>query len=307
MRESTMEGRVFRPGHRGLTILLTSALCLLPFALRAPAYAQTPVPPHRIVSLVPAVTEMLFAIGAGDFVIGVSSYDHYPKEVETRARVGALIDPDFERIISLKPDLIIVYGTQAELITRLDRARLPMFKYQLAGLADITTTLRVIGARVGRSGPANAEADRLERELADIRHRVAGEPRPKTLLVFGREAGAIRGVYASAGTGFLHDMLEIAGGDDVFADVKRQSVQASTEQILARAPEVIIEIRTDAGFTTSRAAGDEMKVWHVLPGIPAVRNNRLIMLTDAMLAIPGPRVADATRAIAKALHPGAFR
>jgi iron complex transport system substrate-binding protein len=268
--------------------------------------AQAASAPRRIVSVVPAVTEMLFAIGAGDAVIGVSTYDHYPKEVETRTRVGALIDPDFERIISLKPDLIVVYGTQGDLITRLDNAHVPMFRYQHAGLADITATLRSIGARVGHATAANAEADRIERDLADIKRRVSSEPRPRTLLVFGREAGAIRGVYASAGIGFLHDMLAVAGGDDVFGDVKRQSVQASSEQILARAPEVIIEIRTDAGFTASGAA-DEMKVWRALPGIPAVKNNRLIMLTDPMLAIPGPRVAEATRVIAKALHPGAFR
>src|SRR5205814_5188603 len=175
-----------------------SALCLLPFALRGPLLAQAAPTPRRIVSLVPAVTEMLFAIGAGDAVVGVSSFDHFPKEVDTRTRVGALIDPDFERIISLKPDLIVVYGTQGDLITRLDHAHLPMFRYQHAGLADITATIRAIDARVGHAAAANAEADRIERDLADIRRRVASEPRPKTLLVFGREAGAIRGVYASA-------------------------------------------------------------------------------------------------------------
>jgi iron complex transport system substrate-binding protein len=249
---------------------------------------------------------MLFAIGDGDAVVGVSSYDHYPAAVETRVRVGALVDPDFERIISLKPDLIVVYGTQADLITRLDRAHLPMFRYAHAGLADITSTIRAIGLRVGRADAANAEADRIEGELAAIRRRVSQEPRPKTLLVFGREAGALRGIYASAGIGFLHDMLDVAGGNDVFGDVKRQSVQASTEQILARAPEVILEIRSEAGFTEAQA-DEQMKVWRTLPAIPAVKTNRLIMLTGAMLSIPGPRVAEATLAIAKALHPKAFQ
>jgi iron complex transport system substrate-binding protein len=289
-----------------LTILLTSALCLLPSAFLSRSRAQAPPAPRRIISLVPAVTEMLFAIGDGDAVVGVSSYDHYPAAVETRVRVGALVDPDFERIISLKPDLIVVYGTQADLITRLDRAHLPMFRYAHAGLADITSTIRAIGLRVGRADAANAEADRIEGELAAIRRRVSQEPRPKTLLVFGREAGALRGIYASAGIGFLHDMLDVAGGDDVFGDVKRQSVQASTEQILARAPEVILEIRSEAGFTEAQA-DEQMKVWRTLPAIPAVKTNRLIMLTGAMLSIPGPRVAEATLAIAKALHPKAFQ
>jgi ABC-type Fe3+-hydroxamate transport system substrate-binding protein len=80
---------------------------------------------RRIISLVPAVTEMLFAIGAGDAVVGVSSYDHYPPAVETKTRVGALVDPDFERILSLKPDLVIVYGTQNDLVARLGRPVCP--------------------------------------------------------------------------------------------------------------------------------------------------------------------------------------
>ena len=87
-------------------------------------------PPQRIVSLVPAVTEMLFAIGAGPRVVGVSSFDKYPPEVSTRARVGALVDPDLERILSLRPDLVVVYATQDEFRAQLERARIPAFVYQ---------------------------------------------------------------------------------------------------------------------------------------------------------------------------------
>ncbi len=261
--------------------------------------------PHRIICLIPAVTEMLFAMGGGADVIGVSTYDHYPPEATTRPRLGALIDPDIERILSLRPDLVVVYGTQMDLIARLDRAHIPMFKYEHAGLADITITIRALGARVGRSSDADRLAGEIEHSLDDIRARVKNRPRPKTLLVFGREPGSLRGIYASAGVGFLHDMLDVAGGDDVFGEVKKQSVQATTEQILAHAPDVIIEFHSDSS-TPDRQARD-LNVWRTLASVPAVKNNRLYLLPDDMMVIPGPRVADATLVLAKRLHPDAFR
>ena len=97
---------------------------------------------------------------------------------------------------------------------------------------------------------ANALASRIEQQLADIRQRVATQPRPKTLLVFGREPGSLRNIDASGGDGFLHDMLEVAGGTDVLGDIHRQSVMMSTEMVLARAPEVIVELRIRRKTTT---------------------------------------------------------
>src|SRR5436190_5010869 len=120
---------------------------------------------------------MLFAIGAGPQVAGVSSYDRFPPETLAKPKVGALLDPDFERILSLRPDLVVVYGTQTDLIARLDRAHVPLFKYEHAGLADITSTIRKIGERVARATAGNALADRLEREFEEIRRSVAGKPK----------------------------------------------------------------------------------------------------------------------------------
>ncbi|HEX5216414.1 MAG TPA: ABC transporter substrate-binding protein [Vicinamibacterales bacterium] len=258
--------------------------------------------PVRIISLIPAVTEMLFAIGAGPQVVGVSSYDTYPPEATTLPKVGALVDPDFERILTLKPDLVVVYGTQADLITRLGRVNIPMFKYQHAGLADITTTIRTLGARVGRTNDASNLAATIERGLEATRRRVAGRPRPKTALLFGREPGSLRSLFASGGYGFMHDMLETAGGADIFADMKKQSVQTSAEMLLARSPEVIIEVHPAGEWTPARIAA-ERKVWNGLPSLPAVKSDRIYILADDRLNTPGPRVADAVRMLADILHP----
>ncbi len=256
---------------------------------------------HRIVSLVPAVTEMLFAIGAADAVVGVSSFDHYPPDVETRTRVGALIDPDFERIISLRPDLVIVYGTQNDLIGKLDRARLPMFRYQHAGLTDIAQTMRALGNRIGLGPSAEAKAAQIESQLASIRQTYRSMPHPRTALVIGRDPGALRGIFASGGIGFMHDMLETAGGADAFADIKRENVQASTEMLIARAPEVILELRPDEHWTAGRIQ-NEINLWKQLTSMPAVRNGRIRILADDKFLVPGPRVADAVAAMARAIH-----
>ena len=113
-----------------------------------------------------------------------------------------------------------------------------MFLYRHARLADVSTTILELGKRVGQPQEAEALTKSIEQHLDRIRQRVAGRPRPRTLLVFGREALALRGVYASGGYGFLHDMLTAAGGDNIFADVQRESVQATSELILARRPDV---------------------------------------------------------------------
>jgi iron complex transport system substrate-binding protein len=292
---------------RLLVAMATAALLVLVARPNAamPPQRQTAAPavPQRIISLIPAVTEMLFAIGAGNEVVAVSNYDHFPAEVQSRPRVGALVDPDFERILSLKPDLVIVYGTQDDLIARLGRANLPIFRYEHAGLADITATIRAIGARVGHADDARRVADQIESGLEAVRRRVAGQPRPSTAVIFGREAGSLRGIFASAGVGFLHDMLETAGGTDCFGDIKRQSVQASVETMLARAPEVLLELRPSEGWSAERLA-QERDVWKPLSSIPAVRTNRVYILAGDSLLVPGPRVLEAVLRIAAALHPG---
>ena len=260
----------------------------------------------RIVSLVPALTEMLFALGAGPQVVAVSSYDEFPPEVKSLPKVGALLDPDMERILALRPDLVVSYGSQTDLQAQFTRAGIRVFSYRHAGLVGVFDTLKELGAAVGRAG----EGDRLAREiraaLDAIRARVRGRPTPRTLLVFERDPASLRGVYVSGGTGFLHDMLGIAGGVNVFADVQRESVQPSVETMLARAPEVILEVRTK-GLLAATDVADAKRVWGALPSVPAVRQGRIQILIGDHLVVPGPRVVQATEAFARALHPDAFK
>ena len=267
--------------------------------------ASTQTTPKRIVSLVPSMTEVLFAIGAGDEVVGVSSYDRFPPEVMSKARVGALLDPDFERILSLKPDLVIVYASQNDLIERLTRLGIAMLVSKHAGLTDVTASIRDLGARLGRSERAAQVVGAIERDLEEIRKRVAGRPRPKTALIFGREPGTLRAIYASAGVGFMHDMLLAAGGDDTFGDVTRENLQVTVEVLLSRGPEVIIEVHPAEGWTPERLL-KEQNVWNTLSSLPAVKSKRVHLLADDRLWAPGPRVAEGVRRLAELLHPEVF-
>ena len=269
---------------------------------RQPAPPKTP---QRIVSLVPAVTEMLYAIGAGPRMVGASSFDTYPPEVRSLPKVGGLIDPNLERIISLRPDLIVISATHAELGVQLRSAGLTTFPYALGDLANVTRTIRALGTVTGRDREAAALIARLESRFEAIRDRVKGRPRVRTLLVFSRQPGSLREVYVSGGTGFLHDLLELAGGENVFAGVKREAVQATTEAILAAAPDAIVELRPGPTL----AAGDlerERLTWNALTSVPAVRAGRVVVLVGDELVVPGARVADTAERLAGALHPEVF-
>src|SRR5580765_2011168 len=130
-----------------LTLLAIAAIDVMPSA-------QTPARPQRIISLVPALTEMLFAVGAGPQVVAVSSFDEYPPEVKNLERVGALLDPNLERILSLRPDLVVVYGSQLDLMKQLERAGIPAYNYRHAALPDVSRTIREVGDRIGHAAEA---------------------------------------------------------------------------------------------------------------------------------------------------------
>ena len=299
---------VARP--KGLILLaVLLALTVSPKASRrgAPqASGNSRAPATRIISLVPALTEMLFAIGAGPEVVAVSSYDDFPQEVNALPRVGALLDPDVERILGLRPSLVLTYGSQSGLEAQLARAGIRTFIYRHGGVAGILQTLRDLGAATGHAAEGNRKVRDIQAELDAVRARVRAYPRPRTLLVFGRQPQSLQQMYVSGGVGFLHDILEIAGGTNVFAEVRRESVQPSQETLLARAPDVVVEVRA-TGLLGAADVPRELSVWATLASVPAVRNGRIHLLNGDYLVVPGPRVGLAAEAVARALHPEAFK
>lgn len=293
----TRAARVTRSG-----VAVAAAMAALALGSLAPhARAQVPTA-SRIVSVIPATTEMLFAMGAGARVVGVGTYDRFPPEIGTIPRVGGLVDPDTERILALRPTLVVVYSTQVELKQRLDRARVSYFSYEHRTLADIMETIRALGARVGAAEQADRVAADMNRELARIRASTRGRTRPRTLLVFGRQPGSLRSINASGGYGFLADLLDVAGSDNVFGDIAQQAVQASTEMILARQPDIIVELRYGQGDRALNVER-ELEPWMALASVPAVRTRRLHLLVGDEFVVPGPRIVLAAERLARVLHP----
>jgi len=266
------------------------------------AVTSSAAPAHRIVSLIPAVTEMLFALGAGDAVVGVSRFDRYPPEVSTRPSVGGLVDPDVERILALRPTLVVLYETQVELRTRLDRAGIQVFEYRHGSIADIFDTIDGLGARVDRAAEARALTRRMHDAIADVTTRVRQEPRVPTLFVVGRDPGALRHVYVAGGQAFLNELVDLAGGVNVFSDIAHPAAEVSTEQILARRPDVVVELWPNRKMD-ERTRQVEIAAWNSLSSVPAVRLHRIVEIADDRLAIPGPRLPQGLRTFAEALHP----
>jgi iron complex transport system substrate-binding protein len=260
---------------------------------------------QRIISLVPAVTEMLFAIGAGKQVIAVSSFDHYPPDVETLPRVGALLDPDVERILSMRPDLVALFEGQQDLREKLTKARIAVFSYGRPTLADVPRTMEALGRVTGHERRAAEAVASLQRELQQTADRGAtrgseGTGRLRVMLVIGREPGTLRNIYVSGGEGFLADLLRLVGGSgvlNVFDGVRRENLQVTTEAILAAQPDVIIEVVASRPWSAELISREE-HVWDELSALPAVRTHRVHLLVGDEFVIPGPRVVQAARELA---------
>jgi iron complex transport system substrate-binding protein len=279
-------------------------LALLALAACSVLGAVADTIPRRVISLIPATTEMIFAMGAGSRLVAVGSFDKFPPEASRLPKVGALLNPDTERILAMRPDLVIVYNTQTELKRSLERASIAYFSYEHRAMPDIMTTIRALGLRIGFAGQADTLASTMERGLARVRTTVADKGRPRAMLVFERDTSSLQNIYASGGYGFIADLLDIAGGDNVFGDVKQQAVQASTEMILARRPEVIIEFRYGDSAKNLDLVRD-VQAWSALGSVPAVKAKRIHVLVGDQFVVPGPRIVDAARELGRALHPSA--
>ncbi len=283
-------------GCRLARLCLTVALVCGFLTMATSAHRQ------RIVSLIPAVTELLFAIGAGDEVVGVSNYDRVPDAVRTRTRVGGLVDPATETILALRPTLVVVYETQAELRTALDAAGIRTFRYQHDSIASLADTITRLGEATGHTREGQALWTAMNQEFSAIRERTADMPRPRVLFVTGRQPGVLQGLYVAGGAGFLNEVVQLAGGQNVFADVNRASAQVNVEEIMTHRPDVIVEVWATRRFAPG-GARRERDLWNRLGALPAVRTNRVFEMTDERLVVPGPRLPQGIRLLAKLLHP----
>jgi iron complex transport system substrate-binding protein len=285
---------------------LILALCFLPgVALALTVVDQTghpvtlPAAPRRIVSLVPGVTEILFAIGAQDSLVGVTDFCDYPPEARRKTHVGDMLAPNLETLVNLKSDLVVATrsGNREETFDQLKRLGLPV--YLVDEPPSLTEVLRLVGGLgelTGRRAAAATVTAGLERRVAAVRERVAGRPRPRVLYVLWPEPLIVPGRGS-----LVSELIASAGGESVTADQGLGYPRMSLEAAVGRSPEVIILARHGAG--TGPAAREQ---WQRLESLPAIRSGRLYAADGDLLHRYGPRVVDGLELLARLIHPEAF-
>ena len=286
--------------------IVALAMCLLPGIAQALTVVDQTgqsvtlaAAPRRIVSLVPSVTEILFAIGAQDAVVGVTDFCDYPPDARRKARVGDMLAPNLETLVSLKPDIVVATrsGNREETFDQLKRLGLPVYLVdEPPSITDVRQLVVGLGELTGRRIGAAAVGAGLERRIATVRERVAGRPRPRVLYVVWPEPLIVPGRGS-----LVSDLIATAGGESVTADQGHGYPRMSLEAAVGRAPEVIILARHGAG--TGPAAKEQ---WERLESLPAIRSGRLYTADGDLLHRYGPRMVDGLEYLARLIHPEAF-
>jgi iron complex transport system substrate-binding protein len=286
--------------------VVLSAL-LLAACGRAPSPSPPPpassAPPARIVSLAPSITEILFAVGAGAQVVGVTAHCDWPPEVAPLPRVGGYDAPSVEVVLSLRPDLVIapVEGSLAGPFAELGRLGVRVEAVAVASLDDLFSAVERVAALAGREAAGRALAADLRARARAVQRAVAGRRRPRVLLVLDHDptVAAGRGTFADA-------LLEAAGATNVAALAYSAYPQLSTEAILGLAPEVIVDACMVPGADPAGLAAAARARWAHLAAVPAVRDGRIVAIDPNLLVRPGPRLVRGLERLAGALHPDAF-
>ncbi len=254
-----------------------------------------------VISLAPNVTETIFAVGKGSEVIGVSDYDDYPARVQRLPELGGYIDPDLEQIALLRPALIFVPGRHEKVTAFGEQHGITIENIHMDSLATIDAGIETVGRTLGAVPEATALRAQIVSELEAIRTAVEPFERPKVLIVLGRERGSLRNLQTVGGTSFISELVEIAGGDNIYGDEDKPYIEASKETILVEAPDVIIEIHAGRSYTKKQTEA-LFSDWLALDAVPAWKSGRIYLFTDSHMLRPGPRVPDVARQIAKKLH-----
>jgi iron complex transport system substrate-binding protein len=265
-------------------------------------------PVRRIICAAPSVTEMVFALGQGDRVVGVTDYCTYPPEaLKTKPRIGGLYDPNRERILKLQPDLIVYVGNFDALTTFADEHGIRTLSIQMGTLEGIRRALRTLGRRLDCPREAERLIGRFDAELGKVRARVHMQPRKRVYLCTAHKPADLGKLGTCSPEGFLGELLAIAGGENIFADVQGAWPQISKESLLKRAPDVIVELHP-RGMGADPSTFDRLRQdWQKLESIPAVRRGEIHFLTEDFLLIPSVRAPRIARRLAQVIHPEAFR
>lgn len=254
-----------------------------------------PRPARRIVALIPAVTETVISVGAGDRLVGRTDYDRGAM-VERLPSVGGGLDPSVEKLVSLHPDLVLGWETsgRTELRGRLTALGIPVFSTRIEDTTDVFRTIRSLGRLTGRGRAADSVAASIRRELDAVRASVAAAPRPSVFFVVWNDPPMTAGPRT-----FVSQVIEVAGGRNAFADQAALWPSVSLEEIVRRQPDFVLVPVGEQGTVRLEALKTAVG-WRELR---ALRDGRGVSVPAQVVNQPGPHLAEAARAIRDAIHP----
>lgn len=246
-------------------------------------------PAERVVSLSPPITELLFAVGAGDRLVGRTQWDVYPPEAERVPSVGEGLPPNVEVVVATRPDLVLFYASpsNASAIDQLHSVGIPTFSTRIDSLASVAVVARQIGALVGKSHEAALLATRFESQLDSARQATESHDTRIVLLVWDNPP-----IVLGAGS-FLSELVTLAGGRNVFDDVEEASITVTIETIAERNPDVaVIAAGDDTKYTTRPE-------WRAVRALAA---RQTLLVSGSEFSWPSPRAFDAVVKLEQALN-----
>ncbi|MBI5966747.1 MAG: cobalamin-binding protein [Deltaproteobacteria bacterium] len=256
-------------------------------------------PPQRIISLAPSVTEILFAIGLGEKVAGVSTYCNYPPEALKKEKIGGYITPSLEKIVALQPDLVIgsADGDLKAFVNKLDQLGIPVYITNPGSVSEVMLSIQNIGEVTFSQLAARNVINSMKLKMQNIQEKIQGRPQSRVLHVMDYDP------LISSGKGtFIDDLIRLAGGANIAASAKGKHPRFSMEEVIAQDPQVVI-----LSSMKSRDPMIEQKQWwDRWKEISAVRSGRIQVIDADLIHRPSPRIVDGLEEVAKAIHPEAF-
>ena len=254
--------------------------------------------------MAPSITETLFALGAGDQVVGVTRYCDHPPEARSKAKIGGLYDPNYEAVLSLEPDLIVLQREQAK-GTRLAGLGIELLPVGHLSVDEVLEMIGTVAKRLGRAGQGERLVTEMRQSMDRIAARTKNLPRPRVLVSIGRTlgTGSVKEVYIAAADGFYSRLIELAGGTIAHGGAGgARYPKLSAEALLRIDPDIVVEVAPDLQKQDLTTA-DILAEWNDLNHMRAVREGRIHVLSGDHTTIPGPRSHLLLRDLARLLHP----
>jgi iron complex transport system substrate-binding protein len=287
------------------SVLIMATVCILCSTAVAPgatfrdALGRTVVlkaPAKRIVSLAPNLTEILYSLGLGDCVVGVTQFSYYPPEAAQKPKVGSYANLNVEKIISLSPDLAIgtADGNMPGVIKLLGQAGIPVYVVNPRKVRDVIKTIASVGELCGVGKRANELSSRLDKRVTYVQEKTMSLRRPLVFLQIN-----VKPIMTVNRHTFHHDVIRLAGGENMARDEPLTYPRISVEEVLRRKPEVIIISSMGRG----EAYEEVRKQWFKWTAIPAVKTGRLHLVESDLLDRPSPRIVRGLETVARLVHP----